>query len=40
MFANGKGLLKQQLQEKLVAHKHYVSDHGKDMPETLNWKWK
>ncbi|MEO7489286.1 MAG: phosphoketolase family protein [Ferruginibacter sp.] len=32
--------LKQQLQDKLIEHKHYVSEHGKDMPEILNWKWK
>ncbi len=32
--------LKQQLQDKLIEHKHYVDQHGKDMPEILNWKWK
>ena len=32
--------LKQQLKDKLVAHKIYVNQHGKDMPEILNWKWK
>ncbi len=32
--------LKQQLKDKLIEHKHYVSEHGKDMPEILNWKWK
>ncbi|MBC7536731.1 MAG: phosphoketolase, partial [Ferruginibacter sp.] len=31
--------LKQQLQDKLIEHKHYVHEHGKDMPEILNWKW-
>ncbi len=31
--------LKQQLKDKLVEHKHYVNEHGKDMPEILNWKW-
>ncbi len=31
--------LKQQLQDKLIEHKHYVSEHGKDMPEIINWKW-
>lgn len=24
---------------KLIAHRHYVQEHGKDMPEMLNWKW-
>ena len=32
--------LKQQLQDKLIEHKHYVHQYGKDMPEILNWKWK
>ena len=31
--------LKQQLQDKLIEHKHYVHEHGKDLPEILNWKW-
>jgi xylulose-5-phosphate/fructose-6-phosphate phosphoketolase len=32
--------LKQLLQDKLIAHKHYIGTNGKDMPEILNWKWK
>lgn len=31
--------LKQQLKDKLVEHKIYVHEHGKDLPEILNWKW-
>lgn len=31
--------LKQQLKDKLIEHKHYVNEHGKDMLEILNWKW-
>lgn len=31
--------LKQQLLDKLIEHKHYISLHGKDMPEIANWKW-
>jgi xylulose-5-phosphate/fructose-6-phosphate phosphoketolase len=31
--------LKQQLQDKLIEHKQYVHQHGKDLPEILNWKW-
>lgn len=32
--------LKQQLKDKLIEHKHYVHQYGKDLPEILNWKWK
>jgi xylulose-5-phosphate/fructose-6-phosphate phosphoketolase len=32
--------LKQQLKDKLVEHKNYVAECGKDLPEILNWKWK
>ena len=32
--------LKQQLKDKLIEHKLYVREYGKDMPEILNWKWK
>ncbi|MGB3799262.1 MAG: phosphoketolase family protein [Lewinella sp.] len=32
--------LKQQLLDKLIEHKNYVNEHGKDLPEILNWKWK
>ena len=31
--------LKQQLKDKLVQHKQYIDEHGKDLPEILNWKW-
>ncbi len=31
--------LKQQLKDKLIEHKLYIHEHGKDMPEILNWKW-
>jgi xylulose-5-phosphate/fructose-6-phosphate phosphoketolase len=36
----GKGdYLKQELQEKLIAHKEYICKHGMDMPEIRNWRW-
>ena len=34
------GHFKQFLRNKLVEHKQYVHEHGEDMPEIQNWKWK
>jgi xylulose-5-phosphate/fructose-6-phosphate phosphoketolase len=31
--------LKQQLQDKLIEHKEFISTHGEDLPEIRNWKW-
>jgi len=31
--------LKQQMEDKLIQHKHYIDKHGEDLPEIRNWKW-
>jgi len=31
--------VKQHMHDKLIDHKHYVSQHGEDMPEIKNWHW-
>jgi xylulose-5-phosphate/fructose-6-phosphate phosphoketolase len=31
--------LKQELRDKLLEHKEYITTYGQDMPEVQNWKW-
>ena len=32
--------IKQDLREKLIEHKQYVTTYGDDLPEIKEWKWR
>jgi len=32
--------LRQEMDRKLLEHRAYIREHGKDMPEILGWQWK
>ena len=39
-FLGSKGTyLKQKMRDKLIEHKHFIDEHGEDLPEIRNWKW-
>lgn len=38
-FQNKSAHVKEWLHRKLIEHKHYITEHGEDMPEIRNWKW-
>lgn len=30
---------RQAIRDKLIEHKHYIAEHGEDLPEVRNWTW-
>ncbi|GAB3973680.1 phosphoketolase family protein [Spirosoma terrae] len=36
---NRMAYLKQEMQDKLIAHRQYINTYGQDMPEVRNWTW-
>ena len=39
-LGNRGAALVQKMNDKLVEHKQYITEHGMDLPEVLNWKWR
>ncbi|HEY2955501.1 MAG TPA: phosphoketolase family protein [Candidatus Eisenbacteria bacterium] len=39
-FGPRAAYVKQALREKLVAHRQYICEHGEDLPEIRDWRWK
>ena len=38
-LGNRGAFLVQQMKDKLVAHRQYITEYGEDMPEVKNWTW-
>ena len=34
-----RAYVRQMIESKLIDHRHYITEHGDDMPEVKNWKW-
>ncbi|MBI3898872.1 MAG: phosphoketolase family protein [Gammaproteobacteria bacterium] len=39
LLAGRAAYLKQLMRDRRSEHKHYIVEHGEDMPEIRNWKW-
>jgi xylulose-5-phosphate/fructose-6-phosphate phosphoketolase len=39
MLAARAAYAKQTIRDKLLEHKHYIAEHGDDLPEIANWRW-
>ena len=39
-LGNRSAMLNQLCKDKLVIHKQYIHEYGKDLPEIINWQWK
>ena len=39
-LAGRAGYVKQALRDKLIEHREYIREHGEDLPEILDWRWK
>jgi xylulose-5-phosphate/fructose-6-phosphate phosphoketolase len=38
-LASKAAYLKQHMRDKRIEHKHYIVQHGEDMPGIRDWKW-
>ncbi len=38
-FGNAAAYVKQEIRDKLIEHKRYITEYGEDMPEVRNWQW-
>jgi len=38
-LSDHKAYIKQAMNDHLIAHKQYITEHGEDMPEIRNWRW-
>ena len=39
-FGPRAAYVKQAIRDELIDHQHYIAEHGEDMPEIRNWKWR